>query len=216
MCLGGAAAAIVCWRRRKPVFFAIAFFFATLSPTSNLVIRIGSIMAERFLYLPSVGFAVLVVYGVQWLSQRLAERGREYRNAVPVALGVLLIGFAARTYARNADWVDQGRFWRSAVEAAPGSYKTNLAAANNAVFINQQDWDRAIAEVGRALAILDPLPDLENTGIAYQQAGVFYRNLGLRLAASQPCRPRRGRLRILVSQVLERAVAERKDRTRAG
>jgi tetratricopeptide (TPR) repeat protein len=40
--------------------------------------------------------------------------------------------------------------------------------------------------VGRALAILDPLPDLENTGSAYQQAGVFYRNLGLRLAASNP------------------------------
>ena len=184
VCLGGVAAAIVSWRKRKPVFFAIAFFFATLSPTSNLVIRIGSIMAERFLYLPSVGIAVMVVYGVQWLSQRMAERGREYRNAVPVALGVLLIGFAARTYARNGDWVDQGRFWRSAVEAAPGSYKTNLAAANNTVYLNQQDWDRAVAEVGRALSILDPLPDLQNIGSAYQQAGVFYRNLGLRLAAN--------------------------------
>jgi tetratricopeptide (TPR) repeat protein len=186
VCVGGAAAAIICWRRRKPVFFAIAFFFATLSPVSNLVIRIGSIMAERFLYLPSVGVAVLAVCGLQWVSQRMTERGPEYSKAVPVAVGVLLIGFAARTYARNSDWVDQGRFWRSAVEAAPGSYKTNLAAANNAVFINQQDWDRAIAEVGRALAILDPLPDLENTGSAYQQAGVFYRNMGLRLAASNP------------------------------
>lgn len=186
VCLGGAASAIVGWRRRKPVFFAIAFFFATLSPTSNLVIRIGSIMAERFLYLPSVGFAVLVVYGAHLLSQRVAERRPEYRNAVPAALGVLPIAFAARTYARNADWVDQGRFWRSAVEAAPGSYKTNLSAANNAVFINQQDWDRSIGQVGRALAILDNLPDLQNVGIAYQQAGVFYRNLGIRLASPNP------------------------------
>ena len=186
VCLAGVAGTIVCWRRRKPVFFAIAFFFATLSPVSNLVIRIGSIMAERFLYLPSVGFAVLVVYGVNLLWQRLAERGREYRNAVPVAMGVMLLAFAARTYGRNADWVDQGRFWRSAVEAAPGSYKTNLSAANNTVFISQQDWDRSIGQVGRALAILDNLPDLQNTGIAYQQAGVFYRNLGIRLASSNP------------------------------
>ncbi len=186
VCLAGVAAAIVCWRRRKPVFFAIAFFFATLSPVSNLVILIGSIMAERFLYLPSVGFAVLLVYGVNLLSQRLAERGREYRNAVPVAVGVMLLAFAARTYGRNADWVDQGRFWRSAVEAAPGSYKTNLSAANNTVFIDQRDWDRSIGQVGRALAILDYLPDLQNVGAAYQQAGVFYRNLGIRLASSQP------------------------------
>jgi hypothetical protein len=98
-------------------------------------------MAERFLYLPSVGFAVLAVYGVQLLSQRLAQRGSEYRKAVPVAAGVILLALAARTLNRNTDWVDQGRFWRSAVEAAPGSFKTNLAAANNAVFIGQKDWD---------------------------------------------------------------------------
>ena len=186
VCLGGAAAALIGWRRRKPVFFAIAFFFAALSPTSNLVMRIGSIMAERFLYLPSVGFAVLVVYGVHVLSRRLAERGREFRNAVPAALGVILIAFAARTYARNADWVDQGRFWRSAVEAAPGSYKTNLSAANHTVFIDQRDWDRSIGQIGRALAILDKLPDLQNVGIAYQQAGVFYFNLGIRLTSANP------------------------------
>jgi len=132
------------------------------------------------------GFAVLVVYAAQWVSQRLTERQPAYGNAVPAAVGVLLFAFAARTYARNADWVDQGRFWRSAVEAAPGSYKTNLSAANNTVFLTQQDWDRAQVQMGRALAILDPLPDLENVGIAYQQAGVFYRNLGLRLASSNP------------------------------
>ena len=72
------------------------------------------------------------------------------------------------------------------MEAAPGSYKTNLSAANNTVFINQQDWDRSIGQVGRALAILDNLPDLQNAGIAYQQAGVFYRNLGIRLASANP------------------------------
>jgi len=186
LCLVAAAAAIASWRRRKPVFFAIAFFFATLSPTSNLVIRIGSIMAERFLYLPSLGFAILVVYGANRLSQRLSQRGPRFRNAVPIALGVILLALAARTYSRNADWADQGRFWRSAAEAAPASYKTNLAAANNAVFLNQQDWDWSIARTGRALAILDNLPDLQNVGAAYQQAGVFYRNIGIRLASPNP------------------------------
>ena len=186
VCLAGAAAAIVCWRRRKPVFFAVAFFAATLSPTSNLVIQIGSIMAERFLYLPSVGFAVLVVYGVHWLSQRVTQGRPGYRNALPAVAGVLLIAYAARTYARNADWMDQGRFWRSAVEAAPGSYKTNLSAANNTVFISQQDWDRAVGQVDRVLAILDKLPDLQNVGEAYQQVGVFYRNLGIRLSSPDP------------------------------
>ena len=184
VCLAGVAAAFACRRGRKPVFFAIAFFLATLAPTSNVFILIGSIMAERFLYLPSVGFAVLAVYGAQLLSQRLARRGSECRKAVPVAVGVILLALAARTLDRNTDWVDQGRFWRSAVEAAPRSFKTNLAAANNAVFIGRKEWDTAIAEMDRALAILDGLPDLRNVPIAYRQAGVFYRNLGIRLESS--------------------------------
>ena len=186
LCLAGGAAAVACWRRHKPVCFGIAFFFAALAPVSNVFLRIGSIMAERFLYLPSVGFAVLAVYGAHLLSQRVALRHSQYRNAVPLALAVILLALAARTYARNADWVDQGRFWRSGVAAAPGSYKTNLSAANNAVFVNQQDWDRAIAETDRALAILGRLPDLQNVPLAYRQAGVFYRNLGIRLESSNP------------------------------
>ena len=41
----------------RPLLFFLLFFFVALSPTSNLIILIGSIMAERFLYLPSVGLA---------------------------------------------------------------------------------------------------------------------------------------------------------------
>ena len=186
VCVGAAAAALAGWKKRRPLFFGVAFFLAEISPVSNLVIRIGSIMAERFLYLPSVGFAVVAVYGIRLAWLRVEERRPQLRKALVVAVGVVLVGFAARTYDRNEDWVDQGRFWRSAVEAAPGSYKTNMAAANNAVFVTPQDGDRAIGEVDRALGILDPLPDLQNTGTAYQQAGVFYRNQGIRLAASHP------------------------------
>ncbi|HEY1220333.1 MAG TPA: glycosyltransferase family 39 protein, partial [Bryobacteraceae bacterium] len=57
-CAAAAVVAIRSWRSRKPVLFGVAFFFAAILPTSNLLIRIGTIMAERFLYLPSVGFAV--------------------------------------------------------------------------------------------------------------------------------------------------------------
>ena len=72
------AAAIFCYRRHKAVCFFIAFFFAALAPTSNLVILIGSIMAERFLYLPSVGFAGCLVWAI-YRRPRMA----------PAALGLI-------------------------------------------------------------------------------------------------------------------------------
>ena len=77
VCLGAAVLAVllaVRWRRTgKPLFFFLVFFFVALSPASNLIILIGSIMAERFLYLPSVGLAGCVVAAVHALEPALAE-----------------------------------------------------------------------------------------------------------------------------------------------
>jgi hypothetical protein len=101
--LGAFAALAVCagtvalaaYRRRKEplLFFFVAFFFVALLPTSNLLVTIGSIMAERFLYLPALGFAGCVVY-------LLRGRARWVLAAVCVLLAV-------RTYYRNRDWRDE-------------------------------------------------------------------------------------------------------------
>ena len=184
--LGCAAVAVVAvrsWRNRLPVFFSIAFFFATLAPASNLVILIGAIMAERFLYLPSVGFAVAVVWVLAALWQRVPAGQPAYRYMAGAGLGVLLIGFAARAYDRNGDWLDQQRFWLSGAEATPGSYKANMAAAANTLIATQEDVVRGIRYADRALAILEALPDSQNSSRAYHDAGIFYRNLGDRLAS---------------------------------
>ena len=78
------------------------FFFVTLAPVSNVFVLIGSIMAERFLYLPAVGFFAAVVYGLR----AVALRAPRARTTVAAAIAVVLLAFAARAYTRNADWLD--------------------------------------------------------------------------------------------------------------
>jgi tetratricopeptide (TPR) repeat protein len=182
-CIAAGAAAIRSYRRHRPVFFFILFFFVTLAPVSNLVILIGTIMGERFLYLPSVGFAACAAYAIYAVSQRLAASQPVYRHAGAAALAVILLLFAGRTYDRNADWLDPARFWQSGLEAAPNSYRTNLVAATKAYLSPLSDWSQTIGEVDRAMAILDPLPDLENSGFAYRDAALVYRTLGDKLAS---------------------------------
>ena len=121
VCAAAAAAAIFCYRRHKAVCFFIAFFFAALAPTSNLVILIGSIMAERFLYLPSLGFAGCLVWAI-YRRPRMA----------PAVLGVICAALAVRTYARNIDWLDDQSLWTSAAKVCPASYKTHLHLATAA------------------------------------------------------------------------------------
>ena len=59
------------WRRTYPaVCFFIAFFFVAAAPTANLAMPIGSIMAERFLYLASIGLAGCAIAALTCISHR--------------------------------------------------------------------------------------------------------------------------------------------------
>jgi tetratricopeptide (TPR) repeat protein len=155
VCLGAGLLAIllaVRWRSAgKPLLFFLIFFFVALAPTSNLIVLIGSIMAERFLYLPSVGLAGCVVASIYWLGQ---ERFRK-PAAKPVAwtaLAVVCVALAARTYARNFDWQDDRSLWTSAVDVCPEAAKShyNLAVEFERIRDRQPE---AIGEYQAALRI---------------------------------------------------------------
>ena len=53
------ALGIVTLKKNKLISFGIFWFFITLLPVSNILIPIGNMMAERYLYIPSVGFCIL-------------------------------------------------------------------------------------------------------------------------------------------------------------
>jgi hypothetical protein len=177
-CVALAAVAIVCYRRRPPVFFFIAFFFAALAPTSNLVILIGTIMAERFLYLPSIGFAGCLVVAVYAACRR-------FPRVAPAALALVSVAFAARTYTRNIDWFDDLSLWTSAAQGGLASYKTHTSLAADWMAVQGTGLDRAVGEAGWSLAILDPLPDERNMSAVYANAGLCYRIKGDTLPAPQ-------------------------------
>ncbi len=136
-------------RAPKPSRFLLVFFFVALLPTSNLIVPIGSIMAERFLYLPSVGLAGCVAAVSWWAAQR-----QQVARAVWAAWALLCVGLAARTYARNLDWKDELSLWTSAAEVCPGSAKAhyNLGKALQVLPGHLSD---AIAEYRASLRI-DP------------------------------------------------------------
>ncbi len=116
-------------RTGKPPLFSLVLFFVALLPASNLIVLIGSIMAERFLYLPSVGLAGAVVAVACALARlRFFDRSAT-RPVVWAALGVLCVVYAARTYARNFDWRDDFSLWTSAVSVCPGSARPHYNLA---------------------------------------------------------------------------------------
>ena len=90
-CLAAAALAAIWYRRSRTPFFFVALFFLTLAPVANIAILIGTIMAERFLYLPAVGFLGCVV----WAIYAAADRVNEQRGSAAIrpawVIGVLCV-----------------------------------------------------------------------------------------------------------------------------
>jgi tetratricopeptide (TPR) repeat protein len=171
---GAAAAAVLCWRRAKPVSFSIAFFFVVLAPASNLVIPIGTIMAERFLYMPAIALAICAV--VAWRAA-----GRHWPRVRPWGRALLVLvcaAMAVRTWARNSDWADNMSLWSSAVETSPNSYRTHRNLAASLEETARENREASVREAERALAILDPLPDERNAADAYSTAARAYRVVG--------------------------------------
>src|SRR5205085_6813820 len=90
---------LVVWlyRSHPQASFFGAFFFLALMPCSNLVLIIGSIMAERFLYVPSIGFAGCLVAGVLALCQSLVAGEAHRVRMAAAALAVIVAGLGLRT-----------------------------------------------------------------------------------------------------------------------
>ena len=175
-----ACAVLAAWsyRRNRAVTFFVAFFFLTLAPTSNLVILIGSVMAERFLYLPAIAFAACLAIAGRALLHRIPARGQV------AILAVICAALAVRAYVRNADWATDLTLWGSAVQASPASYKTHVNYASFVAGPKGENLDGAIGEIERSLAILSPLPDVENSARTWASAGFCYRVKGDRSGAA--------------------------------
>ena len=133
------------WRRdRYPnLLLGWAWFFVALLPVSNLIFPIGSVMAERFTYLPLISIS-LVLSG--W-------DGRGWS----VALGVLLAHHALKTWVRCDEWQTDRKLWRSAAQVERSAFLPQAQLGFAALAEN--DRSAAIAAFDRALTLLAPQPE---------------------------------------------------------
>jgi tetratricopeptide (TPR) repeat protein len=146
---GMAALAVWGWRRNAHVAFAIAFMAATFAVVSNLLAPIGTIMAERLLYVPSIGFCLLLAIGIDRAGRSVAAAPRP---SIVLAIGVASV-WAIATVDRNRVWSDRVRFFETMVRDAPDSARSHRELA--VVLSELGQHDRAREEVQLALR-LDP------------------------------------------------------------
>jgi tetratricopeptide (TPR) repeat protein len=170
-------AALWAWRRLPWLAFGLGFFYVALLPSTRLLTAATHasgllaqpaqgliLVAERTLYMPSVGLAFPLAFGLAALGRR---RGP---GAILACGGCLLAVLLPLTLARNVDWRSDASLWEAEVRTDPtnGDAWRLLTGAYVGLGRNEQTAEVCDRELGRhpRLAQL-----ANNCAVAYQRLG---------------------------------------------
>ncbi len=142
---------VFAWRKREsqPLLLACCFMYPILfCLSSNFLIPIGTTVADREIYSPSIALCTFV--GLLLFS----ESRRRISTAI---LTALVLGYGGLTIHRNLSWKNELTFYQTQVEASPLSAKAHY---NLGTQLAKEGADpAAIAEYDKALAIFPPYPE---------------------------------------------------------
>lgn len=189
---------LVSLKKHPLLSFCIGWFFISLLPVSNIIPQ-TFILAERYLYIASFGFCLI-------LSSMIYKMYNSKRLRIVSILTFVLITIflSALTISRNKDWKGPLTFWSKTVGQAPGSvlalnnlgkayfdkgefsladeqYKKALdinpmhANSYNRLgmsYASQGDLDLAVANIKKALSIDSKLAEAHNNlALVYSMQG---------------------------------------------
>ncbi len=150
-------------KKNTQYWFFISWFFITLLPVSN-IIPIGNIMAERYLYIPIMGFSVIIGILIQKLNFK--------KPLVTVGFTIVIFILGVMSIYRNGIWRDELALWYSTSIREPDSARAhhNIGVVHSA----NGYYEYAELEYKKTLEI-NP-KDIEahyNLGNAYERKGIL-------------------------------------------
>lgn len=174
--------------RRELIGFGIMFYLFTMSIYSNLFIMIGSSFAERFLFMPSVGFCIVAGLVISKYMNKTSDTDHgeyEYkkimsdlRRPAGILFLAILVLFSYKTISRNPVWKNNRSLYSNDVKLAPNSTRTQYYLGN--LLVKPESWgegdslymdsvlNEAIAYLNRSIEIYPAFAD------AHLQKGVAY------------------------------------------
>lgn len=169
------------FKNRMAAFF-IAWFYAGLVPIANIVPISFSMMAERYIYMPSAGPIIAMCYGFYLLHEEAARRGRASAKEATAVLIAVLIAFSAGVVVRNRVYADEFAFYTAAVEGSPESAPSLKGLADQ--YHQRKDYGKAVFYYEKAISI-DPYyaEAFAAQSALYQELGEPSRSLSLAIKA---------------------------------
>lgn len=166
-------------RRQPAVSFGIAFFTALSVPTASLFFPNGTTFADRFLFMPSLGFIIAIVYlAAEKMKAGPDELNPSAKKVVGMAGLVIAVLCCGLTMSRASDWKDNFAVFSSGARNSPNSSRTNEGLGT--IYMNQaqEGGDPALAKtyVDSAIFFMQKSLDIfpGNNSAAYKLAMIYH------------------------------------------
>ncbi|XP_017892077.1 transmembrane and TPR repeat-containing protein 4-like [Ceratina calcarata] len=104
----------------------LAMLIIPFLPASNIFFNVGFVLAERTLYIPSAGYCLLVIIGLEKLCNRIPMQH------LLLAYIALITLFFTRSWIRSEQWKTETTLYRSALPVCPLNAKVHYNIAKNA------------------------------------------------------------------------------------
>ncbi|XP_065359456.1 protein O-mannosyl-transferase Tmtc4 [Calliphora vicina] len=117
--------------------FGLLLIIIPFLPASG-IIKVGFVIAERVLYVPSIGYCYLVSYGFMWLHETL-----RFRKTLSFGFIMLVLIFIVRCRQRSAEWLTEEELFTSALDVCPNNAKVhyNIARLSTDMKNNTKAFD---------------------------------------------------------------------------
>ncbi|XP_077424967.1 protein O-mannosyl-transferase TMTC2 [Vanacampus margaritifer] len=150
------------------VVFSLGLLAIPFLPATNLFFYVGFVVAERVLYIPSMGFCLLVAVGLRSMYVRLQKRSS--RTLLVYCSAAVILLFSVKTVLRNRDWENEEMLYKSGISVNPAKAWGNLGN----VLKSQGKMEEAEQAYRNALYYRSNMADmLYNLGLLLQESNKF-------------------------------------------
>ncbi len=154
-------------RFTRTIFFGMAFYLINLILVLQLVTVGGTIMSERYTYIPYIGLFFII----GWAYLKLAAKWKNYRMIFTTFLAVYMLLMGIFTWNRCQVWKDSMTLWTDSIQKMP-----NVIAYNNRgeLYFEAKEYDLALKDVDAAIVLNSSyMQSYKNRGLLYSVTNQF-------------------------------------------
>ena len=156
-CIALVVYAIMNLKKKSVIAYAISFFVITFSITSNLLFNVGTFMNERFVFMASLGFTMIIGY---WLYLLTISKSAALQKVSLFSFILLCLLYGIKTFTRNFVWKNDYTLFLTDVKTSDNSIKCNISAGGS--YLQMWKADKKESQKRQAYKYLNKALRLDN------------------------------------------------------